>query len=116
MRRPLDVVSLLALGPRPYDEVVSLQQDAEARAKSGGRETLFLLEHEDVITIGRNAGTADLHVSAEHLARLGVALRPSDRGGKLTFHGPGQLVGYPILRLEENEKYMRLLVTLLKDI
>ena len=68
MRQDLDVVSLLPLGPRPYDDVVALQQDARARAKAGGRETLFLLEHEDVITVGRNAGTGDLHaVSYTHL-------------------------------------------------
>ena len=116
MRRSLDVVSLLPLGPRPYDEVVALQKAAEARARGGGRETLFLLEHEDVITVGRNAGTADLHVPAEQLARLGVALRPSDRGGKLTFHGPGQLVAYPVLKLEGAERDVRSFVRRLEEV
>ena len=116
MRRPVDVVSLLPLGPRPYDEVLALQKAAAARAREGGRETLFLLEHEDVITIGRNAGTADLHVSAEHLARVGVALRTTDRGGKLTFHGPGQLVAYPILRLEGAERDVRGFVRRLEEV
>lgn len=116
MRRPIDVVSLLPLGPRPYDEVVALQKEAESRARNGGHETLFLLEHEDVITIGRNAGTADLHVSAGHLARLGVALRSSDRGGKLTYHGPGQLVAYPVLRLEGAERDVRGFVRKLEDV
>ena len=115
MARPVDVVSLLPLGPRPYDEVLVLQREAEERAREGGRETLFLLEHEDVITIGRNAGTGDLHVPAGQLARLGVALRSSDRGGKLTFHGPGQLVAYPILRLEGAEKDVKLLVRRLEE-
>ena len=116
MRRPIDVVSLLPLGPRPYDEVVALQKEAESRARNGGRETLFLLEHEDVITIGRNAGTADLHVSTGQLERLGVALRPSDRGGKLTYHGPGQLVAYPILKLEGTERDVRGFVRKLEDV
>lgn len=116
MPRPLDVVSLLPLGPRPYDEVVALQQAAEARAKAGGAETLFLLEHEDVITAGRNAGTDDLHVPAERLARLGVSFCRSDRGGKLTFHGPGQLVAYPILRLEAGERDVRRLVRNLEEV
>lgn len=116
MGRPFDVVSLLALGPRPYEDVVALQHAARARAKEGGRETLFLLEHEDVITVGRNAGTGDLHFPADQLARLGVALRPSDRGGKLTFHGPGQLVAYPVLRLEGGERDVKLLVRRLEEV
>lgn len=116
MRRDFDVVSLLPLGPRPYDDVVALQQDARTRAKAGGRETLFLLEHQDVITVGRNAGTGDLHVPAGRLESLGVSLRPSDRGGKLTFHGPGQLVAYPILRLEGGERDVKLLVRRLEEV
>lgn len=116
MPRPLEVVSLLPLGPRPYDEVVVLQKEAEARAKAGRPETLFLLEHEDVITAGRNAGTDDLHLPAEQLARLGVAFRRSDRGGKLTFHGPGQLVAYPILRLEGHERDVRRFVRSLEEV
>ncbi len=116
MRPSLDVVSLLPLGPRPYGEVLGLQKRAEARAKKEGRETLFLLEHEDVVTAGRNAGTADLRVSPDDLARLGVALHPSDRGGKLTFHGPGQLVAYPILRLEGKERDVKLLVRRLEEV
>lgn len=115
MARPIDVVSLLPLGPRPYDEVLVLQQEARKRAAEGGRETLFLLEHEDVITVGRNAGTSDLHVPADQLARLGVSLRSSDRGGKLTFHGPGQLVAYPVLRLEGAERDVKLLVRRLEE-
>ena len=116
MRRDLDVVSLLPLGPRPYDDVVALQQDARNRAKAGGRETLFLLEHQDVITVGRNAGTGDLHVPAGRLESLGITLRTSDRGGKLTFHGPGQLVAYPILRLEGGERDVKLLVRRLEEV
>ncbi len=116
MPRPLEIVSLLSLGPRPYGDVVALQKEAEARAKAGGPETLFLLEHEDVITAGRNAGTDDLHLSAEQLARLGVAFHRSDRGGKLTFHGPGQLVAYPVLRLEGHERDVRRFVRSLEDV
>ena len=99
LTRPVDVVSLLSEGRVSYDAALRLQRDAEARVKTGGRETLFLLEHEEVITIGRNAGRGDLLVSEALLASQGVALRTSDRGGKLTYHGPGQLVAYPVLDL-----------------
>jgi lipoyl(octanoyl) transferase len=116
MRRDLDVVSLLPLGPRPYDDVVELQHAARTRVKAGERETLLLLEHEDVITVGRNAGTGDLHFPADQLESLGVTLRPSDRGGKLTFHGPGQLVAYPVLRLEGGERDVKLLVRRLEEV
>lgn len=116
MHRRLEVVSLLPLGPRPYDEVVALQQAAQQRAKAGGTETLFVLEHEDVVTAGRNAGTGDLHVPVERLAHLGVSFCRSDRGGKLTFHGPGQLVAYPILRLEAGERDVKRLVRRLEEV
>ncbi|HUM02147.1 MAG TPA: lipoyl(octanoyl) transferase LipB [Thermoanaerobaculia bacterium] len=99
LTRPVDVVSLLSEGRVSYDAALRLQHDAAARVKTGGRESLFLLEHEAVITIGRNAGRGDLLVSEELLASQGVALRTSDRGGKLTYHGPGQLVAYPVLDL-----------------
>jgi lipoyl(octanoyl) transferase len=99
LTRPIEVVSLLSGGRVGYDAALRLQREAEARVLAGGRETLFLLSHEDVITIGRNAGRKDLLVSESFLAEKGIALRESDRGGKLTFHGPGQLVAYPILNL-----------------
>jgi len=97
--RRIDLVSLLGHSPVPYDEALALQEAAAARVKDGGRESLFLLEHRDVITIGRNAGRGDLLATDELLARYGIDLRTTDRGGKLTFHGPGQLVAYPILNL-----------------
>jgi len=99
LTRPVQVVSLLSEGRVSYDAALRLQQEAEARVQAGGAETLFLLEHEDVITIGRNADRSDLLVSEAFLATKGVTLRESDRGGKLTYHGPGQLVAYPVLSL-----------------
>lgn len=116
MRRPIDVVSLLDVGRVTFDAALSLQKDAESRVKEGGRETLFLLEHEDVITIGRNADRRDLLVSEQHLAKAGVALRQTDRGGKLTFHGPGQLVAYPILNLHPDRMDVRRYVRDLEEV
>jgi lipoyl(octanoyl) transferase len=116
VRRQIDVVSFLEVGRVSFDAALSLQKDAEARAKAGGRETLFLLEHEDVITIGRNADRRDLLVSEEHLSKLGVALRQTDRGGKLTFHGGGQLVAYPVLNLAPDRMDVRRYVRDLEEV
>jgi lipoyl(octanoyl) transferase len=103
----VEVVSLLDRGPAPYDEVLVLQHEAAQRLKDGGVETLFLLEHADVITIGRNAGREDLLATDAFLAKAGIDVRVSDRGGKLTFHGPGQLVAYPVLDLSRGETDVR---------
>jgi len=116
VRRPIDVVSLLPQGRVSFDAALSLQKDAESRVKAGGRETLFLLEHEDVITLGRNADRSELLASEDHLARLGVALRQTDRGGKLTYHGPGQLVAYPILDLSPDRMDVRRYVRDLEEV
>ena len=113
MRRPLDVISLLPFGPAGFEEMVRVQKAREAEVKAGGRDALFLLEHRDVITSGRNASLADLKTGRDELARLGVELVTADRGGKLTFHGPGQLVAYPVLNLSPGmcdiRRYVRLL-------
>jgi lipoyl(octanoyl) transferase len=113
--RTVEVVSLLDLGPAPYDEVLALQKEAEQRVKDGGPETLFLLEHADVITIGRNAGRGDLLATDAFLAKAGIDVRPADRGGQLTFHGPGQLVAYPILDLEPGETDVRRYIRKLEE-
>jgi lipoyl(octanoyl) transferase len=116
LTRPLAVASLLSQGRVSYDAALLLQREAEARVQAGGPETLFLLEHEDVITIGRNASRRDLLVSEELLASQGVALRDSDRGGKLTYHGPGQLVAYPVLNLAPDRRDVRRYVHDLEEV
>src|SRR5262249_8972470 len=62
-------------------------------------ETLLLCEHDPVVTLGRSADPANVLVARAELARRGVALHEASRGGDVTYHGPGQLVGYPIVRL-----------------
>jgi lipoyl(octanoyl) transferase len=107
MLRALDIVSLLPEGRVSWDAAFALQKKAETRVKAGGRETLFLLEHTDVITAGRNADLGEMLVTENFLLQRGVQLRLADRGGKLTFHGPGQLVAYPVLDLSHGRRDVR---------
>jgi lipoyl(octanoyl) transferase len=84
----------------PYDAAREMQLDAVAARRAGeAPDTLFLLEHPPVITLGRNADLAGVVATAEELARSGIDVRRSERGGQTTYHGPGQIVGYPIVDL-----------------
>ncbi len=86
----------------PYGEAQELQQQLVSRRQQGvAADHLLLLEHPHVITLGRNGHAENLLASQEILRREGIAFFPTDRGGDVTYHGPGQLVGYPILDLRE---------------
>jgi len=87
------------LGRVGFADTATLQEDLRREVIAGGRETLLLLEHDAVITMGRSAVAANVLVDDGELARRGVALHRASRGGDVTYHGPGQLVGYPIVRL-----------------
>ncbi|NLV74381.1 MAG: lipoyl(octanoyl) transferase LipB [Chloroflexi bacterium] len=88
------------LGRQPYQKVEALQQSLVAQRIAGDiPDTLLLLEHDPVFTLGRRADPAHILVSEEVLARERVAVCCSERGGDVTYHGPGQLVAYPILSL-----------------
>jgi lipoyl(octanoyl) transferase len=94
------LISVLQLGTIDYAAGLSLQQQLVAlRKEEKIPDVLLLLEHKPVITLGRNAKAANVVASAELLSRRGVELFECDRGGDVTFHGPGQLVGYPIFDL-----------------
>jgi lipoate-protein ligase B len=91
------------LGTMAYCEAWAEQERAHAEVLAGGEERVFFVEHPPVITLGRRPGLErNLVASAEHLKRIGVELMHSDRGGDITFHGPGQLVAYPIVRLNDH--------------
>ncbi len=93
-------IHLLSLGRVPYAEALTIQQRVIAARKQGLiGDTLLLLEHSPVLTLGRNASRANILVSDEWLASHGVELHEVNRGGDVTYHGPGQLVGYPIVDL-----------------
>ncbi len=88
------------LGLVPYAEAADLQAELHARRVAGEiDDQLLLLEHPHVYTIGRRGGHDDVLWDAEHLQRSGVDVVETDRGGQVTYHGPGQLVGYPIVDL-----------------
>jgi lipoyl(octanoyl) transferase len=96
----LTLISLIQLGSVDYATGLRLQQqliDLRKEEKIG--DVLLLLEHSPVITLGRNAKAANVIASPELLAQRGVELFECDRGGDVTFHGPGQIVGYPIFDL-----------------
>ena len=104
------------LGRIAYADAIALQRRAAEEVKSRGEETLFLLEHEPVFTLGRNASRGDVLFTPARCAELGIAVFESDRGGKVTFHGPGQLVGYPILDLDPDRRDVKRYVTDLEEI
>jgi lipoate-protein ligase B len=107
---------LLQLGRVDYPEALGVQRRVHAlRAADEIPDTLILVEHPPVITLGRNAGRENLLVSDDELARRGVELHKSERGGDITFHGPGQLVGYPVFRLESGLVGVRRFVELVEE-
>jgi lipoyl(octanoyl) transferase len=84
----------------PFAETAALQERLRAAVLDGsGPETLLFCEHAPVITLGRSARAANVLASPGELARRGVTLAQASRGGDVTYHGPGQLVGYPVVRL-----------------
>jgi lipoyl(octanoyl) transferase len=94
------LISLIQLGTVDYATGLRLQQQLVAlRKEEKIGDVLLLLEHSPVITLGRNAKAANVTASSELLAQRGVELSECDRGGDVTFHGPGQIVGYPIFDL-----------------
>jgi len=90
------------LGLVPYGDAFELQQRlVQKRAEGAIPDTLILLQHPPVLTIGRFRGERDIIASPRTLAREGIAVFRTNRGGSVTYHGPGQLIGYPILNLKD---------------
>ena len=94
------MIQYLYLGRVGYDEGLRLQAEVAGLVAEGrARNVLLLLEHPPVLTLGRNAKRANILASDEMLRRRGVTVHEINRGGDVTYHGPGQLVGYPIFDL-----------------
>lgn len=91
---------LVNLDTIPYADALALQHRiVEARKRGALNDTLLLLEHPPVFTLGRNATEANIIATPEFLEQQGIQVFRVERGGDVTYHGPGQLVGYPILDL-----------------
>lgn len=88
------------LGRAPYQATWDLQERLRARVLQGGPEAILLCEHSPVLTLGRSATEADILAGRDLLSSHGVEVHRSSRGGQVTYHGPGQLVVYPIVRLQ----------------
>ncbi len=93
------------LGRRAYGPTFALQEKIRRQLKAGdGPERFLLLEHHPVFTLGRNASEGDVLADRDWLESRGVEVFESNRGGQVTYHGPGQLVGYPIVDLNPDRR------------
>ena len=99
--------NVLLPGRLAYADALALQNQLVEARGAGGVDTLILLEHPHTYTLGTSAREEHLLMSAEERARRGVEVYHVDRGGDITYHGPGQLDGYPILKLPRGEDGLR---------
>lgn len=101
----LQIINRVADGPIAYREAWEWQRELVAQRAAGDvPDTLLLLTHPPTVTYGKTADPKHRLLSPEEYARRGIKLVETDRGGDVTYHGPGQLVGYPILHLGENRR------------
>ncbi len=107
---------LVNLGQAKYLEVLDLQRRlVELRQGNFVPDTLLLVEHEPIITLGRRGSTDNILSSAAELALQGIRIQKAERGGDVTYHGPGQLVCYPIVHLTQRNLSVRRFVDLLEE-
>ena len=105
------------LGEAPYAPVWALQRRLVAELKAGvGPDRLLLVEHRPVLTLGRRSDPAHLLLDRPDLAARGYDVYEIERGGDVTYHGPGQLVAYPILDLRRHRKDVRWYATTLLEV
>ena len=104
----LDEVRVHCLGVVAYREALAIQAEAQAKRQAEeAPDTLLLLEHPPVYTRGRRASDSELALGEDFYRARGIEIVATDRGGKVTYHGPGQLVGYPIMRVHDIGAHLR---------
>ncbi len=104
----MSTLDIYELGTVPYEKALEYQENLLAkRIAEEIPDSLILLEHPPTITTGRKGNTENLLVRKEYLEKHGVSFVHASRGGDITFHGPGQIVGYPILNLKNHEMDIR---------
>src|ERR1022692_1043264 len=107
---PADI-RVCRLGTVPYCDGLTIQAEIQAQRQTGEQpDTLLLLEHPPVYTRGRRAADNDLSLGEDFYRTRGIEIVPTDRGGKITYHGPGQLVGYPIMLVNDIGTHLRKMV------
>ncbi|MHB1537013.1 MAG: lipoyl(octanoyl) transferase LipB [Solirubrobacteraceae bacterium] len=112
-----DAIDTCWLGVVPYREGLAIQAELEARRQADAiPDTLLLLEHEPVYTRGRRAGDAELALGEDFYRSRGIDVVAVNRGGRVTYHGPGQLVGYPIMRIGDVLAHLRSIEAALVDV
>lgn len=105
------------LGRVEYGAALAVQQETELAVKAGQQaDTLLLLEHPHTLTVGRRGDSAGILMSPESLAARGVTVFESNRGGKITYHGLGQIVGYPIINLSPDREDVHAYVRDLEEV
>jgi len=108
---------ILNLDTVPYDEALELQKKlVDLRSRDCIHDTLALLEHPPVFTVTREATRRNLLASPQTLAEKGITVHQTNRGGDITYHGPGQLVGYPIISLKDRGKDLHRYIRSLEEI
>jgi lipoyl(octanoyl) transferase len=106
--QPRNEIQVHRLGAIPYRDALAIQAEVQTHRQADEQpDTLLLLEHPPVYTRGRRATDGELSLGEDFYRARGIEIVPTDRGGKVTYHGPGQLVGYPIMRVVDIGAHLR---------
>ena len=110
-------MKIVDLGKMDYMEALKIQEDLMQKHLNGeGEDTLLLVEHPPVLTLGRRGEYSNILLAKDYLENMGVSVYEVSRGGDVTYHGPGQIVGYPIMNLENHGKDIKQFIWKLEEI